>query len=807
MDSPVRTDPSYRFGLFEVFPETGRLFRQGQRVKLQEQPFKLLLLLIEKPGEIVPREAIRQHLWPDNTFVEFDKSLGTAVLKLRQALGDDADNPRFVETVPKRGYRFLAPVTRPEAIAQGTPSPAVIIAAPAPDTHSPAEIAPPAAKLGARHVSFHRLFVIVVIGIAIVGVAIGVFRAYGEKSALKSTDLVILSGFKNSTGEPAFDDTLFQAFRIKLDESPFLNVMPDKTVRATLEGIGRQPGPQISLDDARAACSAARAAAVMHGEILQESGEYRLRLTAIRCQNERTLASEEVRVTSREEVLTALGAATDTLRHRLGEPQSSIEKFGTPLTQATTSSLAALKAFSLGEAKRTQGFDYEAVPNYSMAVDLDPNFALGYARLGTIYQNAQEYKLGSLNYTKAFELREHTTERERLYLTAHYYSTVTGDLEKTEEAYLLWRQIYPHDMIPANNLADTYLTTGQCDKALQSAREARDLNPSHAFPVILVEYASMCLGRLDEAKAAYQDAIKRKLDGVNLHSCRYLIAFGESDEAAMNHELEWARGNPRESELLNAAAWAAIARGKVKQARLLFHSAEDNAVKNDLKEFAGDVALDDAQLEAELGYAAEARAAVVRGLHLAPNSTNAQAFAALVLARLGDTNSANALASGVLKSAPQDTMLIQMVLPVSRALSDLHRHDAAGALSELHTVAPYDFGRPMVMSPIYYRGEALIAAHRYDDAAAEFQRLLDHHWVRPVSLYIPLAQLGLARAHRLAGNIDAARKDYAAFLALWKEADSDAPLLRQARAEFSQLSSTASARARRSESAIPKTTN
>jgi DNA-binding winged helix-turn-helix (wHTH) protein/tetratricopeptide (TPR) repeat protein len=593
MDSPARTDPSYRFGLFEVFPETGRLFRQGQRVKLQEQPFKLLLLLVEKPGEIVPREAIRQHLWPDNTFVEFDKSLGTAVLKLRQALGDDADNPRFVETVPKRGYRFLAPVTRAGAIAHETPSPAVI-AAPALDTRPPAEIAPPAAMPAVRHVSFHRLFLIAVIAIAIVGAAIGVYRAYGEKSALKSTDLVILSGFKNSTGEPAFDDTLFQAFRITLDESPFLNMMPDKTVRATLEGIGRQPGRQISLEDARAACAAARAAAVLHGEILQESGEYRLRLRAIRCQNERMLASEEVRVTSREEVLTALGAATDTLRHRLGEPQSSIEKFGTPLTQATTRSLAALKAFSLGEAKRTQGFDYEAVPNYSMAVDLDPNFALGYARLGTIYQNAQEYKLGSLNYTKAFELREHTTERERLYLTARYYSTVAGDLEKSEEAYLLWRQIYPHDMIPANNLADTYLTTGQCEKALASAREARDLNPSHAFPVALVEYASMCLGRLDEAKAAYQDAINRKLDGVNLRACRYLIAFGESDEEAMNHELEWARGNPRESELLNAAAWAAIARGKVKQGRVLFHSAEENAVKNDLKEFAGDVALDDA---------------------------------------------------------------------------------------------------------------------------------------------------------------------------------------------------------------------
>jgi tetratricopeptide (TPR) repeat protein len=273
-----------------------------------------------------------------------------------------------------------------------------------------------------------------------------------------------------------------------------------------------------------------------------------------------------------------------------------------------------------------------------------------------------------------------------------------------------------------------------------------------------------------------------------------MIAFGESDEAAMNHELEWARRNPRESELLNAAAWAAISRGKVKQGRLFFHSAEENAVKNDLKEFAGNVALDDAQLEAELGYPAEARAAVAQGLQLAPNAMNAQAFAALVMARLGDKDRANRLAGGVQMSAPQDTILVHMVLPVSRALNDLHRNDAAAALAELQAVSPYDFGRPLVMSPIYYRGEALIAAHRYDDAAAEFQRLLDHHWVRPVSLYIPLAQLGLARAHRLSGNLDAAKKDYAAFLALWKDADPNVPLLRQARAESLRFNSAPSAK-------------
>ena len=780
----------YRFGVFEVFPEAGEVYRQGHRVKLQEQPFRLLITLVEHPGEIVTREALCQRLWPENTFVEFDQSLGTAVTKLRQALGDDAENPRFVETVPKRGYRFLAPVTciSPEPAA---PSAANVLDLPLGGDHSVV-----AHAVVAPHRRSRRNLLLAVGAASLVVVAAFVFLSWrwGSSPKLSDTDTVILAGFENSTGDAAFDDALYRAVRLKLQESPFLNLVAEGAARAVIQKPAGKPDEDISFEEARLACAALASRVIIHGQVWKAGDEFRVRVLASPCGGGRAWYSEEATVSSPMDAVSAVSLATDKLRRKLGEPEDSLQRFNTPIAQATSSSFAALKAFSVGEAKRSRGLDYESLADYKLAADLDPEFALAYARMGTIFMNSQENVLASTNYRKAFELRARTTERERLYITAHYYSVDTGDAEEAANAYLLWHQMYPRDLVPPNNLADIYISLGQAEKALEMAKEAVRLGPQNGFPYTEYAQAAQRLGMFAQAKEVAQQAIDKKLDGMNLHMVLFRIAYAEKDDAGMQRELDWARGNPREGEMLNLQAWSLAERGRIHDARDYFRKAEAVGIKGGLKEFAADVGEDDAQMEADFGFTREARDGVDRGLKLAPDDLNVEAFGSLILARTGEPSHAEKLAVEVERAAPQNTIYAKMVLPSARASEALHRNDPEAALESLKIVKPFDLARPVEMFPIYYRAESLRAAHRYDEAAAEFQRLLAHRAVCPVSPYLALAHLGIARARQAAGKADLARGEYQEFFSEWKDADADIPVLREARAEFSRLPSAAHAR-------------
>lgn len=771
--------PTYRFGLFEAIPESVELFKQGRRIRLQEQPFRILVALLEQPGEIVTRETIRQRLWPADTYVEFDQSLGTAVTKLRQALGDDADNPRFIETVPRRGYRFLAPVTR--VLPEVLPTAATI-----PEARPAAQPSP--ASDGTRVVSWNRVWIALVIVLLFLGAAVLAYRRWGAHPLLSSEDAVVLAGFSNTTGDAVFDATLYRVVRLKLEESPFLNVVPEGLTLAAIERSKGKVANEISLEDARVVCPNLSARVVIYGEISRAGQNLRARLFASPCEQGRPWVEEEATAATPERIISEVSLATDRLRRELGEPQTSLDRFTTPITQATTSSLAALKAFSAGEEKRSRGLDFETLPDYKLATDLDQNFALAYARMGTINSNIQEFAQGALDFQKAFELRDHTTERERLYITSHYYSTVLGNLEETAAVYSLWRQMYPRDLIPPNNLADTYTVLGQPEKAFEMGIEALRLGSGNGFPYIVYCQAAQRLGKYDEARKVAQDAIAKKLDGVNLHGVLFRIAFAEKDDAAMQRELDWAHDNPREGELLDLMAWASAARGQLRSARKYFRQAEDAGLRNDLKEFAADVAEDQGQFEADFGFAVQARQEADRALKIAPDELNVKAFAALILAEVGDSDRSRMLAADVQQEAPQNTIYVKMALPAARAQEDLHLKDTQAALEDLRTVAPFDLSRPMEMSPIYYRAEALLAAHQNDAASAEFQRLLDHSSICPVSPYIALSHLGKARARRNAENIPGAREEYQAFFELWKDADPDIPIFRQAHAEYAQLS-------------------
>ena len=788
MPGNVNRQPAYRFGLFEVFPDAGEIWKQGRRLKLQDQPFRLLLALLEKPGELISRDAIRERLWPGNTFVEFDQSLGTAVTKLRQTLGDEADNPRFIETVPKRGYRFLAPVTF--AAASDGESVAEVVAAPvataeaATGADAPRQ---PSAEIPARK-STNWFLVAVASVVALAIAAPLVYRHFHKPPpALHANDALILSSIQNATGEAIFDGTLSQAARVKLNESPYFNLVTDRALRAALEKAQRPASDQITADDARAVCAALNAKAIITGNVGTRSGNYVVILIAAPCSAGGSLATEQVVASSRDQVFSQLSAATDGLRTKLGEPEDSVRRFGTPLADATTSSLAALQVFSAAEAKRDRGLDSEAIQGYKLATDLDPNFALAYARLGVLYSNAQELEQSAADYQKAFDLREHTTERERLSITAHYYNSALGDIEKAAEVYALWRELYPHDVVPPNNLSDTYMQLGESEKALDSARDALEINPNNVFPYLNYSQAAQRLGKFDEAKRTIADAESRNLDNIGFHMTLFQIAFAQNDEAEMAKQLSLVHGNPREGELLDLMAWAFAARGEMREARKYFHQAEDVSIKNGLSEFAADVAEDDAQFEVDFGFVPEGVSETNRALKLAPNEINVKAYASLILARAGDIPRAENYAAQVDKLAPHYTVYQKLVLPTARGAMALSRSDPKAAIDAMAPVEPNDLSRLLEMCVIYYRGEAYLAAHSNKDAAAQFQKLIDHSFVRTVSPYIPLSHLGLARALRAGGDTKGARVEYDDFLKMWENADADIPILRAARAESAHL--------------------
>ena len=780
----------YQFGPFEAAPNTGELYRRGHRIRIQELPFRVLMTLIEQQGRIVSREELAKRLWPDNTFVEFDQGLSTAVTKLRQAIGDDAANPRFVETIPRRGYRFIAPVTienteppeTSETLKQGPAPPPTSQS----ETDEPAALAVQAAT-GRRLTRQWEWTTAGVLVVLATGAALW-FRSHPWHAAvLSANDRVMLADFENATGNGAFDDTLVSAVRVKLDESPFFSLVSAKSVQAAMmaqDGDSPHPAAHVSAGDAQTICQSVHARAVVQGSVSPARGGLRIQLEARLCGGD-TLAKEEAFSPSPELILTTVGEMADRLRRDLGEPQDSIKRFSTPIMQATTTSFAAFQSFAAGEKKRARGQDHETIADYKLATDLDPEFALAYARLGTIYGNENEVELCRVVYQKAFDLRIHATERERLYLTAHYYGSALGNVERAIEVYKLWMQLYPQDLIAPNNLADSYETAGQPEQARSMAREAQRIAPDNAFPYAGLLEADQRLGRWDEARTVWRDAKARKLDNsVTSRMAMFQIGVATGDDALVREQIDWARNNPREGELLRLQGWAKASTGNLRQAQKFFHQAQTIAVHNDLKEFAADVGVELAQFEADFGEITQARAEVERSLQLTPSALNVKAIAAIVLASVGDDKKALELEKSVRAEAPQNTIYSKMILPIAESRRSLAHSDADAAVEQLQPVAAYDLSRVIELASIYYRAEALLAAHRGADAEKEFERLRQLRAICPISPYLALAELGVARSRRQMGNSEGALTAYAAFLEQWKDADADLPVLRAAQAEL-----------------------
>jgi eukaryotic-like serine/threonine-protein kinase len=626
----------------------------------------------------------------------------------------------------------------------------------------------------------------------VMGLAVGSWLFFSRKAhALTEKDTIVLADFTNTTGDPVFDDTLKQALAVDLGQSPFLNIFSDRKMAAMLRLMGRSPDQPATGEVARELCQRAGSKVMLTGSISALGNNYVIGLNAINCVSGDALIRQQVEARGKEDVLKALGNAATDVRRKLGESLASVQKFAVPIEEATTPSLEALKAYSAGRKTWHEKGDTAAVPFYQHAVELDPNFAMAYSALAVNYENLGQATRSRQNASKAFELRDRVSEREKYRISGLYYSEVTGELDKAIQTYELWRLGYPRDEIPLGNLADMYLRLGQWEKALPEIQDVLQVGPAPMGYANLAQI-ELASNRTEEVRTTLEKAAARNMDSYLLHLVRYQTGFLQSDEQTMRHELAWAKGRSGEEHwLLSTQSDAEAYFGRLTKAREFSQRAVELAVRADAKETAALWQVNAALREAEFGNPSTARQDALAALALAAGR-DVRGLAALALARGDDTAQSQRIVESLNKDFSQNTVVQGYWLPSIYAAIEINRKNAARAVAILQTAAPYELGQSQpfqlgMLYPIYLRGQAYLLAHQGTEAATEFQKIIDH---RGIVLNFPLgalAHLGLARAYALQANFGKARKAYQDFFALWKDADPDIPILQQAKSEYSKL--------------------
>lgn len=801
----------YGFGPFELDLWTGEIRKNGTKLRVQNQPLKVLAMLLAQPGELVTREQLREGLWPKDTFVDFERGLNTAVNRLRAALNDSAENPCFVETVGSRGYRFIAPVaiegsSKIETAAQRSASSSRVYEWPstshlmalsteeAEETGFSQSSKQTIEKLRIRNTNHWQVLVAVLTVLSAALIATGLYHHSHSEKQINHKNTIVLADFANTTGDTIFDGTLRQGFSVQLDQSPFLRIISDPQIQQTLAMMGQPADARLTPTIARELCQRANSAALLDGSIAQIGTQYVLTIRASDCASGESLASSQVRARDKNHVLDALGKAALELRQKLGESLSSAQQFDTPLEQATTPSLEALQSYSFGRRQMVpEGDNFAAVPLFQRAIQLDQNFAMAYASLGTTYFDLGEHKLGAGNTMKAYELRERLSQRERFYIEAHYCDQVTGDLEKARRVYDLWAKTYPNDYVPADNLAEIYTQLGQYQRALEDDRAALRLDPANSSNYADLAADYIYLNRLGEAQTTVDQALSNKLDSPKLHVRLYQLAFLRKDTTGMVRQVSWSTGQQGvEDVLLAIEAETAAYGGRLIKARDLSRRAIVSAQNAGEKEIAATYEVFAALRESLIGNRLEARGLVADALRLS-TGRDVQAVAALALAFIGDIPRSQRLANDLARNFPEDTIVQFNYVPTIRAQLALDRGDSPKAIAAADAAAAYELGDPVeaivtiAMYPIFVRGQAYLIAGDGVKSATEFHKVLDHPGValnRPIGA---LAHLGLARAYRLQGDTPRARVAYQDFLTLWEDADAGIPVMKQATAEYNNL--------------------
>jgi eukaryotic-like serine/threonine-protein kinase len=706
--------------------------------------------------------------------------------------------------------RFAAASSGSVAAAQE--SGAQVARPPLPASGSSAVVPTPSAsavKLGEVPAAARKLWKILV-PVILIAAAIGgafYFRSRSTKpaSVLTEKDTIVLADFANSTGDPVFDDTLKTALSVSLNQSPLLNVLPENKVAATLKLMSRPADTKLTPEVTRELCQRVGSKAYLAGSIASLGSQYVLGLKAVNCQSGDPLVEQQVTAAAKEKVLDALGEAASKLRTELGESLATVQKLDVPLSEATTSSLEALKALSLGVKATNEKGPAAALPYHQRAIELDPNFAMGYMGVGNDYYSLGEVGRASDYYTKAFQLREHASEREKLAITASYYQNVTGELDKAAQTYREAIESYPRYLPAHFNLGNVYAKQGQYEKATESYRQSLRLAPESGVPYTDLGNSLLSLQRFDEARQILHEAQVRKMDGLILRNALYALAFLGADSAAMAEQQQWFAGKPEENMGLALASDTEAYGGHLDKARELTKRAVDSAIRADSKENGAIWQANAAIAQAAYGNPAEARQSAAEGLKLAPTSQGVEVEAALAFAMAGDTARAESLAQDLGKRFPLDTQMQSLWLPAIQAQLALNgdKKNPAAALNALQAAAPIELGEILFVNNIsclyhvYIRGEAYLAAGQGKEAAAEFQKIIDHSGIVWNCWTGALAHLGVARANALqarsssGADADLARSRalaaYKDFLTLWKDADPDVPILKEAKAEYAKL--------------------
>src|ERR1022692_448247 len=774
----------YDFGSFRVDPAQRVLLRDGRPVALQPKAFEILLFLVRNPGRLITKEELLSAIWPE--LVVEESNLSQNIFLLRKALGDGESGHRCIVTLPRRGYQFAEAVhVRQNGVAttvgsSGTPLP------PGVDARLGAE--PRTSRIPWRFLAP----ALIGVSIAVAAVIWAGVEHLRRHAALEATDTVVLADFVNSTGDPVFDGTLRQALAAQLEQSPFLNLLSDQRISRTLTLMGKPKGTPISSELAPEVCQRNGSAAMIDGGIAKLGTQYLLTLRASGCTGGETLGHAQSQASDKNRVLDALGSAAADLRTRLGESLNSVQKYDAPPEAVTTPSLEALQAYSAGYRTMINRNDYPAaIPLFERAITLDPSFAMAHARLGINFFNLGEPDRAEGSLRKAYELSEHLSDREKLYITASYNAMATRDFEAARQSYESWAQIYPRDQFAVGNLGVVYGYLGDYEQALIAVEAAWKLDPQNALVFSNIVQVLLQLNRLDEAKAMGSKAKSLNLDSPSLQSNLYMVGFLQHDQAGMVQATEALTDKPGWGDvILYAESDTAAYQGKFALARELTQRAVDTAER-------------DSKAETAAAYEAEAavREALVGNKELAIRQASAalarssgkvvKTLAATALGLAGDGAQAGSLADSLTHDYPQDTIVKFNVVPTIHAASALRASDPGQAIAALFSIRRYELGQTdqtvaFVMYPVFVRAEAYLAARR-GDAIAEFRRIIDRPGLAQNEPIAALARLGLARAYAQSNDKAHAKAAYEDFLLVWKDADQDLPVLKGAKLEYAEL--------------------
>ena len=766
MDTPMGPRLIVRFGPFELDAAANELREEGRIRRLPAQPFRILILLTGRPGQIVTRQEIRHCLWGERKYVDVDGGINFCLNQIRAALRDPAETSRYIKTYPRNGYSFIAPV----AVADSAES----------------RDRPPAT--GQREPEFRgsrsaatMCAVFFAVFAALAGDA-SVAPHHAVLAAMKDT--IVVAEFSNTTGDTVFDGTLDQALAVALRQSPFLEVLAETKVRQTLKLMGRSADSRVAPDVARELCVRSGSNALVSGTISRIGSRYLVDMRATACADGNVLASEQREVAHKEEVLHALSQAASNIRTDLGESLPSVQRFDAPAA-ATTTSLEALQSYSQGLKILMRQGDAPSIPFFKRALELDPLFSMADATLAARYNNLDQPAQALIYATKAYELRDHVSERERLIISTRYFR-LKGELEKMTQGLEMWISEFPRDGNPHGSLGVNYMMLGQFSKALPELEEAVRLSADDASTYENLATLRLVMNEPAKAKVILDAARARGLDSAGLRIEMYELAFMENDDAQMQRQIDWATTKPgTEDALYSLQSDTEAYYGRLAAARRFSLRAVDSAVRSDNSESAALWQANASLREAEFGEQQQAIDDAAQALRLA-SGRNVKVLAALAFARAGDVAKAEALVKELEAEYGGDTMLAVYRLPIIRAAIALSMGHPERALDLLEPVRPYDLALPSpsgmaAMYPAFLRGQAYLEIGDLRAAATEFQKVIDQPGLTLNFVLGALARLELARTYSALGELAKSKAAYAALAAIWKGADGNLPVLSSAK--------------------------